>query len=544
MIGHLNGLSLFSCAARCPRLVQWGLIAWLTGLTPGAVAQTPGDGGSKPGQNSGEVLSVERDRFDLGTFWIGSTPRTTIQLTNRSAQEVEILKVVPGCDCVAVIAFPQRLAPGTGGELVLALDSMMLHGDFSERISIQTRPAGTTPLIMRLTGQCLWYVEPSATSIKFDRLPYGQRAEREVTLTNRSDRPLELTLIEGRKGSAFRASLEAIRRGQEYRLKVTIEPPVAEGMHQDAVDLRTNVESQPLVSIPVETQVVPGLEIIPPVVYLPDGSPRGPVLVQPIMRVIDVVNHDSRKVRLLSARSSIPALRTQLSPIEEGRAYRLLLQGPPRFALPSGGGTIDLATDDPQRQVISVILQPASREGQPPPASPSAAPPVRPALALKGQPAPAFELKTPQGRPVSRSALSGHPATVLNFVSSTCPFCRKQVPSVEALRSRYEPMGVRFVNLGQNKGQQIATLDETVGVLTSLGWQGETAMDPGNQVGRRFRVTSFPTLFVVRPDGQVAEVVIGAKANLAQRVGEVLEQLLAGEGGKPEGGSKKGVARP
>jgi len=153
----------------------------------------------------------------------------------------------------------------------------------------------------------------------------------------------------------------------------------------------------------------------------------------------------------------------------------------------------------------------------------------RPALGMKGKPAPAFALQSADGRSISREDFAHFPVTVLDFVAANCPFSRKQIPLVEKIRGRYEPMGVRFVNVIDAFGDREYSQDEAVGVMVTLGWQSEVAMDAGNKAGRRFRVTSFPTLFVVDGQGTISEVLIGPKAVAGGALERALDALLEQE---------------
>ena len=146
-------------------------------------------------------------------------------------------------------------------------------------------------------------------------------------------------------------------------------------------------------------------------------------------------------------------------------------------------------------------------------------------MGMIGQPAPQYLLQTVDGTIVSNAELEFHPATVLNFFAPNCPHCKRQIPNVEKIRRRYEPMGVRFINIGEKMRKQFSP-DETLGVLAELGANMELAMDPGNLVGQRFKATGFPCLFVIRPDGVIDHVVIGNKADIEEVVASRLESLL------------------
>jgi hypothetical protein len=69
----------------------------------------------------------------------------------------------------------------------------------------------------------------------------------------------------------------------------------------------------------------------------------------------------------------------------------------------------------------------------------------------------------------------------------------------------------------------------------AMGSNLELAVDSGNQIGRRFKVTGFPCLFIVRPDGVIDHVVAGNKKNLREVVSKKLDDVLLGEAGSRPG---------
>lgn len=161
-------------------------------------------------------------------------------------------------------------------------------------------------------------------------------------------------------------------------------------------------------------------------------------------------------------------------------------------------------------------------------ARPAAGPtqPNRPALTMIGQASPDFSLSLQGGGKLTRADAAGHPATVLNFVAPNCGFCRRQIPLVETARAAYESKGVLFVNVGQTMRKEFSA-EDVQKVMQELGTNLPLAHDPTNQVGRLFKVTSYPTLVILRPDGQIDDVIIGAKKNLGELLQARLDPLVS-----------------
>ena len=70
------------------------------------------------------------------------------------------------------------------------------------------------------------------------------------------------------------------------------------------------------------------------------------------------------------------------------------------------------------------------------------------------------------------------------------------------------------------------TKEEAASKFKSAGSNLELATDAGNTVGKVYKATSFPTMFVVGKDGKVSNVNIGAKANLESLLRGQLDTLI------------------
>jgi peroxiredoxin len=151
----------------------------------------------------------------------------------------------------------------------------------------------------------------------------------------------------------------------------------------------------------------------------------------------------------------------------------------------------------------------------------------RPAEDLVGKPAPAFSVKTVDGKTVSNGDFKDHPATVLNFIAPNCGYCKRQLPNVEKVRAEYQAKGVRFVNVVQKMRKDFSN-EEILGVMKGAGSQLEVSTSDfgDNKVGGQFKAVSFPTLFVVNREGKIANVNVGAKQNLDSLLKGQLDVLL------------------
>lgn len=159
----------------------------------------------------------------------------------------------------------------------------------------------------------------------------------------------------------------------------------------------------------------------------------------------------------------------------------------------------------------------------------------RPALTMIGLAMPAFAIQTLEGTPVGDDEIPRVPATVLNFIAPNCGFCRRQLPLVESIRDEYEKKGVRFINIIQTMRKAVPR-DEAIKTIEAAGSKMELAYEPDNKVGALFKVRSFPTLAVVRRDGRIETVIVGAKKNIDVLLRTQLDAILKADTAVKSGG--------
>jgi peroxiredoxin len=152
-----------------------------------------------------------------------------------------------------------------------------------------------------------------------------------------------------------------------------------------------------------------------------------------------------------------------------------------------------------------------------------------PNLLKPGTTAPAFTLKTPQGDTVSLSDFRGK-AVLLELFATWCPHCQAEAPHLAKLAQALAPDGVAFVSVNGDSEDAAsvfafhryfalpypALLDQgkPSGSFTKVGASGP--------VSSAYRLRSFPTFYVITPDGKVAW------AHEGEQPDALLRQLLLG----------------
>lgn len=150
---------------------------------------------------------------------------------------------------------------------------------------------------------------------------------------------------------------------------------------------------------------------------------------------------------------------------------------------------------------------------------------IFPAEELVGKPAPEFQLTTADGKTLDNKSLSETSAAVLTFWAGECPYSKKALLRIESLVAEFVPKDVRFINVAETM-RKTYTNDELKGILGELRIKGELAPDQQNTVGPKFKVTSYPTIFVLGKSGKIEGVAIGNKADLEDDITKALNTAL------------------
>jgi peroxiredoxin len=140
----------------------------------------------------------------------------------------------------------------------------------------------------------------------------------------------------------------------------------------------------------------------------------------------------------------------------------------------------------------------------------AALPPFNSKLLPVGSRAPSFRLRTPQGHSVSLAGTRGQ-AVLLEFFATWCPHCNAEAPHLRALANTLPKQRYAFLSIdadGENAASVFAfhryyglpyaaLLDPSAhpGSFSAPGAPGP--------VSTRYRVESYPTFYVLAPDGRI-----------------------------------------
>ena len=115
----------------------------------------------------------------------------------------------------------------------------------------------------------------------------------------------------------------------------------------------------------------------------------------------------------------------------------------------------------------------------------------------------------------------------LDFWASWCPPCLESMPFMEKLYQQYKAQGFEIiaVNIDEHKEDASKFLDLHPISYTNL-------YDPQGKIGKRFKVRSMPTAFLIDQDGNVIYKHVGFNQKYSIKLEEALKGYLSNLGYK------------
>ena len=135
-------------------------------------------------------------------------------------------------------------------------------------------------------------------------------------------------------------------------------------------------------------------------------------------------------------------------------------------------------------------------------------------------PAPNFTLKSLGGKNLKLSEMAGN-VVLINFWASWCGPCREEMPLLNAMHNKYEPLG--FTVLGVNVEEQA---DNARGFLKDFPVDFPILLDNRNQVSKLYNVVAMPTTVVVDRDGNMRYLHKGYKSGDEKKYQEMIKKLV------------------
>ncbi|HSW44056.1 MAG TPA: DUF1573 domain-containing protein [Phycisphaerae bacterium] len=316
---------------------------------PGQVAAT---GPAQAAGGPAPKLRIDEKSFDFGEIWDGDKVEHDFVIHNDGDAVLEIPSVRAGCGCTAT-EWDRKIEPGEKGRVHAVFDTKGKGQTPQTTIYIQTNDPNNARFDLRMHGKAkrLIDVDP-AMGARFGRVVEGKVHPIKIKVTNNLPDPLKLELLPlGPEAKPFDVSVKEVEPGKAYEITVTPRQPLPEGSISTSIQFKTGAGQMPTLAIPVNIFVPAPIEVFPPSIIL--GAPPARELPRPI----DITFNEQGQMKILSAGSSDPSIKTNVMEITPGKKYRVLCQIPAGFNVGHDQtANITIATDLPAKKEIVVPI--------------------------------------------------------------------------------------------------------------------------------------------------------------------------------------------
>ncbi|TQV86579.1 TlpA family protein disulfide reductase [Aliikangiella coralliicola] len=134
--------------------------------------------------------------------------------------------------------------------------------------------------------------------------------------------------------------------------------------------------------------------------------------------------------------------------------------------------------------------------------------------------APDFTLKSLTGENLRLSDFRGQ-VVLLNFWASWCGPCRQEMPILDEIHKKYEPLG--FAVLGVNVDLKS---EKAIDYLRGTPVKFPILLDPKSKVSEQYSVSAMPSTAIIDRDGNVRYVHAGYKTGDEEKYKNKIKELM------------------
>lgn len=467
----------------------------------------------------GPKIQVDSPKFDFKEAWAGESIKHTFIVRNTGDAVLKITRVKPSCGCT-VADFDKVIPPGGSGKVAVTVNTKKLRSQVTKTVTIESNDASNPQYRVTMAGKVKqrFKIDPPRGAA-FGRIRPDEQLNRTLTLTNNMDSPVKLSLPVSKTG-LFTATLDEKEAGKVYELSITAKPPYAEKINRGSFTLKTDLPGNTPVEIAVSTFVPPLVEVTPPQVIVPKAQ------AQARQQSVRVKFNSAEPRKILSATTTVPNGQVEIKEIAPSH-YDIVLGLPANYSPPAAGHTVTLKTDDAKNPTVTVKV--AQR------AAPKRQTPQKPAQQLQGKPTPDATFALAQGGEFKTSEAKDD-ATLVMFYASWCGFCKRSLPKLDGYAKEFAGKSAKIIAVSMDSikedgatGKRARSMKQVTDQWKDLGVSLPQALDSNKHGGSKFKVSSFPTLFLLGKSGKVERVYVGGGAVSDGSLKKDMETLMAGK---------------
>ncbi len=308
----------------------------------------------------GEVPAIKFDTpvYDFGRVRAGQDVTHDFWFTNTGTGPLELLRVRPSCGCTQAGTHDKIIQAGQTGKIPIKMSTGHAGGPVNKTVLVNTNVTGEgSNITLQIKGEVWQPLQTTPSSASFGRLTAesmkSTTLERKLTIVNNTESKAALSDIKSSTPS-FKASVKELESGKKFELTVAVVAPLSSGVVSGTIDLATGVSDMPRLQIPVSAYVTADVEVTPNQLTLATNRPGV------MQRQFFIRNNSSKSLKVADLKSSSDKLKVSILETQPvGMAYRISLDIPADYQIPTDGDTITFKTDNSNMQSVSIPIKAA-----------------------------------------------------------------------------------------------------------------------------------------------------------------------------------------
>ena len=303
-------------------------------------------------------IAIDPMTKDAGTIPKGEKIESVFMVKNEGLADLTITDARPSCGCT-VASFDRSIKPGQTGRITASVDTKNFSGPITKTISVVSNDPEQPQLNLTIKAIVKPYVDVEPTQVIRFSATKGDTASNDLTLIS-SEKGFHPTIgeisqpyVKAEILPVAEKDRTAGKAGDQFKLHVTLQPNAPEGLLNVPIKVKTGIEKQPEIDIPVSGIVRSHVSVAPAVVTFGNFQ----LGKDTISRNVNISNNRKEGVKILRAETTVPGLSAEVVPVTEGMSYMVVIKPNDKIKKGEIDGKVKIYTTDKDQPVIEVPVK-------------------------------------------------------------------------------------------------------------------------------------------------------------------------------------------
>jgi hypothetical protein len=313
---------------------------------------------------SGPKIQFGDPVHDFGRIKSGEMVKHTYVFTNVGGAILQVTNVKGSCGCTTAGEWTRQVEPGKSGNIPIQFNSAGFSGQVGKSIAVACNDTNQPTVELKIKAIVWKPIDVTPQLAVLNVTSDSPSNATTVHIVNNEEAPLALSAPES-SNPAFATELKTIQPGKAYQLIVRTVPPLAVGIVQGQITLKTSSTNLPVIQVGAWANLQQPVMVIPAQITLP-ATP----LAKPTPLTVSIRNNGTSALVLTDPAVNAQGVDVQIRAVQPGRYFTLTASFPTGFELAMGEKLeVSVKSNHPQFPMIKVPVIPAPRPavtGKPP----------------------------------------------------------------------------------------------------------------------------------------------------------------------------------